>query len=101
LAVGFGLAPVVVGGAGIVAAGASGINAYNNFTGNNFLTNNNPERTRNNWSGALDAGTTLMAAAPYATQGGRNAMFGADARAQTALTANRAVTGPGICRLAP
>jgi hypothetical protein len=89
----FGAAPVVVGGAGIVAAGTSGINAYNNFTGNNFLTNNNPEHTKNNWSGALDAGTTVMAAAPFATRGGRNAMFGADARAQTALTANRALTG--------
>jgi Domain of unknown function (DUF4157) len=89
----FGLAPVLVGGAGIVGAGASGINAYNNFTGNNFLTNNNPEKTKNPWSGAFDVGNTAMALLPFASKGGRNAMFGAEARARTVQTAGQVWNG--------
>ena len=67
--------------------------AYNNFIGNNFLPNNNPGQTKNNWSGALDVGNTLLAVAPFATRGSRTAMFGEEARAQTLFTANRAITG--------
>ena len=89
----FGAAPVVVGGLGLVAGGRSGINAYNNFTGNNFLTNNNPERTKNSWSGAIDAGETVMAAVPFASKGGRDAMFGSEARSQTLQTGTQAWTG--------
>jgi hypothetical protein len=45
VAAGAGLAPVVAGGVAAVGGGTTAINAYNNFTGNNVLTNNNPERT--------------------------------------------------------
>jgi hypothetical protein len=92
---------VVAGGVAAVG-GATAINAYNNFTGNNFLTNNNPERTKNNWSGALDVLETGTAVLPFASKNGRTAMFGADARARTLATgksiwngASRAWNGAG------
>jgi hypothetical protein len=69
--------------------GTGAVNAYNNFTGNNILTNNNPERTKNNWSGAFDVGTTLMAAAPFASKSGRGALFGEQAWGRTAQTAGQ------------
>jgi hypothetical protein len=94
-AVALGAAPVLVGGAAVTQVGTGAVNAYNNFTGNNFLTNNNPEHTKNNWSGAFDVGTSLMAAAPFATKGGRSAMFGAEARARTAQTASNVWKGAG------
>jgi hypothetical protein len=99
---GAGLVPVVAGGVAAVGGGTTAINAYNNFTGNNFLTNNNPERTKNNWSGALDVLETGTAVLPFASKNGRNAMFGADARARTLATgksiwngASRAWNGAG------
>jgi Bacterial CdiA-CT RNAse A domain len=50
-------------------------------------------RQGNNFSAALDFGTAALAAAPFATKGGRNAMFGADARARTAQTAGQVWNG--------
>jgi hypothetical protein len=94
-AIGFGLAPVVVGGLGVAAAGTSAINAYNNFTGNNSLTDNNPNRTKNNWAGALDVGEGVMAALPFASKKGRTEMFGAEARARTLQTGKQLVQGVG------
>jgi hypothetical protein len=94
-AVGFGLAPVIVGGLGVAAAGTSAINAYNNFTGNNSLTDNNPNRTKNNWAGALDVGEGVMAALPFASKKGRAEMFGAEARARTLQTGKQMVQGVG------
>jgi hypothetical protein len=49
----------------------------------------------NNYSAALDFGTAAFAALPFATKGGRSAMFGADARAQTAQTAGKVWNGAG------
>jgi hypothetical protein len=47
----------------------------------------------NNYSAALDFGTAAFAALPFATKGGRNAMFGAQARARTAQTGSQVFNG--------
>jgi hypothetical protein len=91
----FKAAPTLVGGLGLIAGSRSGINAYNNITGNNFLTNNNPERTKNGWSAALDIGETGMALSPLAFKGGRNALFGQQARSQTLQTGKSIWNGAG------
>jgi hypothetical protein len=49
----------------------------------------------NNYSAALDFGTAVFAALPFATKGGRSAMFGAKAREQTAQTAGKVWNGAG------
>jgi hypothetical protein len=86
---------MMIGDVAAVGGGTTAINAYNNFTGNNFLTNNNPERTKNNWSGALDVLETGAAVMPFASRDGRNAMFGAEARARTLATGKAAWNGAG------
>jgi hypothetical protein len=91
----FKLVPTIVGGAGVIGGGTTAVNAYNNITGNNFLTNNNPEKTKNGWSAVVDVAETGLALGPMAFKGARNAMFGAEARAQTAKSVGTVWRGTG------
>jgi hypothetical protein len=77
----FGLAPVAVGALGLVGGGQGVKSGIENV------------QKGHNWSAALDFGTAAMAAAPFATKGGRNAMFGAQARARTAQTGSQIFNG--------
>jgi hypothetical protein len=76
-----GLAPVAVGAMGLVGVGQGVKSGIENV------------QQGNNWSAALDFGTAALAAAPFATKGGRSAMFGAQARARTAQTAGQVWNG--------
>jgi hypothetical protein len=76
-----GLAPVAVGAMGLVGVGQGVKSGVENV------------QQGNNWSAALDFGTAALAAAPFATKGGRSAMFGAQARARTAQTAGQVWNG--------
>jgi hypothetical protein len=75
--------PTVVGALGLAGVGHGVSNGIENV------------QKGNNYSAALDFGTAAFAALPFATKGGRSAMFGADARAQTAQTAGKVWNGAG------
>jgi hypothetical protein len=72
----FGLAPVAVGALGLYRGETSAISGVNNL------------QQGHNWSAAFDFANAGMAFAPMATKGGRNALFGEEAIAQTSKTVN-------------
>jgi hypothetical protein len=80
-AVAFGAAPVVVGGLSVVGVGQGVKSGVENL------------QEGNNWSAGFDFGTAALAAAPFATKGGRNSIFGAQARARTTQTAGQVWNG--------